>query len=453
MGTLTRLGNLVTAGVAVAWFIVMGLILRHRVFISHDTLISYAHVWYVSGRIWHGHGIPLHMPMLGHGQAYAFPYGLVPWLTAAIVHPLGGDRIVTMWLVGGALGLIIATFWAFPELRRGWWAATVLLNPALFSGMLMGQMPFVWGSAMLMGAVGCWRRQRWWWATVLAALAQITHPAVVAPLAVFLVAGAVLFVRDRSRLVCHFAFSLIPALPAAWLVLRSPVFVESSTATKLANFATTLLPRSLVLIIPLVIVLAISKGATERAGVLLAGVAVVLNVAMWQPLGMPWAWQGLSRQTDTAMLAFLRTPDFVPGQTYRLLRAGDGKVSMYQLLQAGGRLDSEFFPESFLLRSWPSEEEYSAMLRDRSVDAVMIWRPYGGSYRGGEARLLAAMARRHEASCDGPVVCVHLVRRTRSWTLYGVARDGPVDAVAGHQQARRQWEGRPGPFDLGVTRK
>ena len=37
--------------------------------------------------------MPLHVPVLGHCQAYAFPYAAIPWLT---VRPLLGDWVVTL---------------------------------------------------------------------------------------------------------------------------------------------------------------------------------------------------------------------------------------------------------------------------------------------------------------------------------------------------------------------
>ena len=44
--------------------------------------------------------------------------------------------------------------------------------------------------------------------------------------------------------------------------------------------------------------------------------------------------------TDTASLdAYLRSPAFVPGATYRVLRGNDAKLGMYDVLRAGGRLD------------------------------------------------------------------------------------------------------------------
>src|SRR6266480_4824932 len=101
--------------------------LRNAVFVSDDAISNYGHVWYVSDRIWRFHHFPWSMPVIGHGKALAFPYALVPWLSAALLRPILGDWVVTLWLVVGTVGLIAATFWAFPELRRGWWAAAVLV--------------------------------------------------------------------------------------------------------------------------------------------------------------------------------------------------------------------------------------------------------------------------------------------------------------------------------------
>src|ERR1041384_6150237 len=98
-------GNFVFALVSIAWLVVLTLILSHSLFVTNDSVSNYAHVWYVSDRFWSGHGIPLHMPVLGHGSAYAFPYAFLPWFSAALVRPLLGDWAVTLWLVLGFVGL------------------------------------------------------------------------------------------------------------------------------------------------------------------------------------------------------------------------------------------------------------------------------------------------------------------------------------------------------------
>ena len=428
-GVLDRVGDATALVLAVAWLAILALLVRHRLVVSHDTMINYAHVWYVAKRLWGGHGIPFRMPVLGHGQAFAFPYGSVPWLTAAVVRPLAGDWIVTLWLVVGIAGLVVATFLAFPELRRSWGAATVLLNPALVAAALIGQMPFPWGAALLLSAVAAWRRGRPGWAALLAALAQVTHPAVVAPIA----AGAVVLrlpfePPDRRRaLLRWYGLSLLPMLPAAWLVVRSPVFEDSSTGVKLANFVTTLLPRCLVLVIPAGLALLFRLGRRRGGAPRWAGPAAFVCTAAllavtWRPLLLPEASQSLWRQPNRDMLAFLHSPEFEPGATYRILRVTDFKVSLYQLIKAGGHLDSEFFPESIVRRRWPSAAEYGDFLRRRHVDYVMIWGHYGKVFHTNDDQRLVDL----ETCLAGAPVCAREIDRNARWTLWSVSREAPL---------------------------
>ncbi|HVW34062.1 MAG TPA: hypothetical protein VHL53_16115 [Acidimicrobiia bacterium] len=419
MGRLVdRIGDTLVVVLALVWAAVLALLLRHRLVVSHDTMINYAHVWYVSRRLWGGHGIPFRMPMLGHGQAFAFPYGVVPWLTAAVARPLAGDWIVTLWLVLGIAGLIVATFVAFPEVRRGWAAATVLLNPALVAAALIGQMPFTWGAALLLFAVAAWRRGRPGWAAALGALAQVTHPAVVAPIAAGAVALRLPFEAGgpaRWRLVRWYALASVPLLPAAWLVVRSPVFEDSSTGVKVANFVTTLAPRCLVLVIPVGLVLLGGHRIRRAAACLFTAALLALT---WRPLLLPEASRSVWRHPNRDMVAFLRSPEFEPGATYRVLRVTDFKVSLYQLIRAGGRLDSEFFPESIVRRRWPSAAEYGDFLRRRHVDYVMVWGHYGRVFHTNDEARLADLA-----AC-GPAapVCTKEIDRNSHWVLWSVRR-------------------------------
>jgi len=416
----------VAVALGLAWIGGLGMLLRHRLVVSHDTMINYAHVWYVSKRIWGGHGIPFRMPVLGHGQAFAFPYGVVPWLTAAVARPLAGDWIVTLWIVLGIAGLLVATFLAFPELRRGWWAATLLINPAIVAAALIGQMPFTWGATLLLLAVAAWRRDRPGWAALLAALAQVTHPGVVAPLALGLVALRLPFEPSaggaRARLLRWYALSALPMVPAAWLVVRSPVFEESSTAVKVANFVTTLAPRALVLLIPVLLVLLLrkSEGHRRRAWVGPAAFAVTaaLLAGLWRPLLLPEASRSLWRKPDQTMLRFLASPNFHPEATYRVLRITDFKVGVYQMLRAGGRVDSEFFPESIVRRHWASADEYAAFLARRHVDYVMIWGNYERVFHANDATRLTEL----EACPPGAPVCARLVEQNKPWTLWAITR-------------------------------
>jgi hypothetical protein len=424
-GERSRAADAALLTAAAGWLAVLSLILAHRDFITHDSLISYAHAWWVEHHLWHGHGVPWRMPVLGHGRALTFPYGVLPWTVAALLWPLAGDRAVTAVLVGGAVGLIAGTRWAFPECRRGWWAVAVLVNPMLVAAPLSGQIPFMWGAALLMAGIGSWRRGMRRRAVLLAGLGQLCHPAVVLPVAGLLVLLRLRSEPDRGALLRCYAWSLLIAAPAVWPVLTSPVFQDSSLATKLTEFAGTVGLRAVVFAVPLLAACA-HRGWPRWVPPVAAAGALALNVALVAPLGMRFSWQALARSPDRTLLAFVHTTQFRPGATYRLLRTSDGKVGMYQLIRHGARLDSEFFPESIGTAEFPDERSYSAFLVSRRVDHVLIFDSYARRNRDNERELLGRMARaarRCVAAGNGTaVVGVTLVRHDRDWDDYRIDR-------------------------------
>ena len=419
-------GKIVAAVVAVLWAVVLALILRQQVFVSHDSISNYGHVWWVSDRFWSGHGVPFHMPVIGHGKAFAFPYGFLPWFTAALLHPLLGDWVVTLWIVLGFLGLVAAMFWAFPEVRRGWWAAIALVNPALVLAPIIGQLPFIWGSAMLMASIGCWRRKRFVEAAVLAGLAQATHPAVVLPMAAGLVLMRLFWEDDRRQLLRFYAISLVIALPAAWIVFVSPVFVDSSAWVIVSNFVGTLLERSFVIAGPILIILFQKIQKRVRKSWLPIGLflfTLALNPALGPILNTRYAWGALNRKPNTDLLQFIDSPAFVPGKTYRIIRAGDGKIGMYQIVRKGGHLDSEFFPESIGRKSWPQPEGYSRFLRTRRVDFVIVYDSYDRRYKTNEHALLDELSVGGLASCSAQRVGAAPLAQGDHYDVYTVRRD------------------------------
>ena len=139
------------------------------------------------------------MPVLGHGQAYAYPYGFTNWTVAALLWPLFGNWAVTLCTLLGAVGCIVATFVAFPELREGWWAAAVLANPAIIESLLFGQQAFAWGAALLLFGVACWRRGRRFAAALLVGLGQATHAPIVLPIGLLFVLVCLPFVAGPPR--------------------------------------------------------------------------------------------------------------------------------------------------------------------------------------------------------------------------------------------------------------
>lgn len=412
----------VTAAIAMGagWLVVLAMILRHRIFASSDTVSNYAHVWYVSRVLVDAHRIPYHMSIIGHGRGLAFPYAFVPWLSAALVRPWLGDWTVTLWLVIGALGLVAATFWAFPELRRGWWAALVLANPVLILAVVLGQLPFLWAMTMFLAAVACWRTGRVGWAIVLAGLGEATHAAILIPIAAVVVVGWMHWEPDRRRLALAYAASLIIAAPAAVLVFLTPAYTDSSFGVKVANFFGTFLPRLLVVAIPVALVLLRRAGRAWMPPLLLVVLLAASAGLATQP-DSRHAWHDLSKSPERTLLPFIRSADFRPGLEYRVLGTTDRRMGMYDLIQHGARLDSEFFPESLVRRTWPDASTYCRFLRRRAVDRVIVYHHYDLRLHKNEEALLLRLSQ-NVTACSGEGVTVRLVGRWIGATVYAISR-------------------------------
>jgi hypothetical protein len=420
--TESRAGRTAKRGLIACWAVVLVLLLRHREVISSDTLSNYIHVWFVADQFWHGGGVPFHMPVLAHGSALAFPYGFVPWMFAVLLWPLMGEWSVTLALGVGFVGMVLATFWAFPELRRGWWAAAALVNPAFVEGLLLGQLPFLWAAAMLLLAIGCWRRGRRGWAIVLVALAQITHAPILIPMVGLLVVGWWRYEPDRRALLRSWILSLIPALPAVYLVFASPVTSQTGMLWSIWVEVETLALRSLVLIVPFGLLVLQRRGARPKAPVIAAAVMVLGQLVTIPISGMAAGWGALNRRPDTAAAAIPHAIPVEHGATYRVLTFGDSKYGMYAVVRAGGRLDSEFFPESINRRSFRDEATYARFLTERKIQYVVVDYRYH-RFKTNEQALLDAMA-----ATPGTAGCVGGLRVERTnqsvtLTAYRIIRD------------------------------
>lgn len=390
----------------------LGFILSHRIFVTNDSLSDYVHVWYVADRLWHGHGVPLHMPVIGHGDALAFPYSFLPWFSAALLRPVLGNWVVTLWLVLGFLAVVAAMWRAFPELRRGWWFAMLLVDPMLIEGPLLGQLPFVWATAFLFAAIACWRERRVVLATLFLGAAGATHPAVILPIAGVLVLARMWWEPRRAHLLVAYAISIAMAAPAAWMTLASPTVQDVSRTALIGDFFGTVSLRAIAVAAPF-IALALQRTPAARAPAALFCALIALNLVLVPIRHDQYGWTALTRTPDTSLNAFIDSSNFVRGATYRILRVGDGKVGMYQLVHAGARLDSELFPESIDRRSFPSTDAYVAFLRARHVQYVIIYYSYDARYRTNEHALLGALS-------TGASACAHAVVRATDYDVYAV---------------------------------
>ena len=405
---------------AIAWIVIVAIYLSHARVLSSDSINNHVHVWYIAHDLWHHGRLPFKMPVLGHGDAYAYPYGFTNWTTAALVWPLFGDWAVTLWTVLGAIGCIVATFVAFPELRRGYWAAAVLANSALMQALLFGQQSFAWGAAWLIFGIACWRRGHRAWAAVLVGIGQFTHPAVVAPMGLVMVILYLLFTRERWALIRWYALSCLITLPAVVIVFASPTFSDTSSGSRMLNFWITLGPRVLIVVLPMFY--AVLHHTGKRAlGPAALGLSIVATVSLHFPLNVAHQWHALARRSaDTSEIdAYVRTPQFVKGATYRVLRDGDGKLGMYRVLRAGGRLDSELFPESMAMHSFKSVADYQELLCDRHVDQVLHFTSYDNQRHTNEHALLDQLVAQGRAQilASGP-----------DWQAFAIDRSGCAGA-------------------------
>jgi hypothetical protein len=380
------------------WILVLAIYLTHDIVLSSDSVNNHVHVWYIADDLWHHGRLPFAMPELAHGDAYAYPYGFLNWTSAALVWPLFGDWAVTLWTVIGVVGCIVATFFAFPELRTGWWTAAALANPALIEALLFGQQSFAWAAALLLLGIGLWRRGHRAWAAVLVGIGQATHPAVVLPIGIVVVLLYLPFTKDRWAVVRWYALSCAMAIPAALLVLMSPTITATSAYQRNLNFWITLGPRVLIVVLPLFYTVLRYKGRPAYAPTAVA-ISLAFNL-------MFHGWLNVQQQVDavfdwgtnTASLdRYLDSPVFEKGATYRALRAEDGKLGLYKVLRAGGRLDSELFPESMAIESFDDVDEYARLLCDRDVEFVLHFDSYDEVRDTNERAMLDALAKDPDA--------------------------------------------------------
>lgn len=410
--------------VCLAWTVILVMILWRPIFISHDSLSNNVHIWWISERLWAGEGIPLRIEALANGEALTFPYASLPWISAAVLFPILGDRVVGLWLVVGLLGTVAATFWAFPQLRRGWWAVAVLTNPALVIAPVLGQLPYLWSAALFICGIGMWRRGKVALAVVLTCAAQIVHPAVTVPVVALVVAVWLPFEeRDRRwRLLGWWALSVVVSLPAIWAVLQSPVVAQTSAATQIVALIQTVAARVLVVAIPMGLVALHSQRRftlSRATPAVISVVFVVLQWPMYVPYGMDFAWGALVRDPDPAIVGFADSGEVVAGDTYRVLSGRDGKYGLYAVAREGGVLDAEFFPEGLHRGGFSSLEQYARFLRDRRVEHVVVFDSYARHYRrSNEPEMIEEMA------ASG---CVDGLAAARSadapdWALYDIER-------------------------------
>jgi hypothetical protein len=214
--------------------------------------------------------------------------------------------------------------------------------------------------------------------------------------------------------------SLVASLPAVLLVFASPVAGQNSLFyTSWIEFETVAL-RSLTFLVPMGLI-ALQRRDVRRSAPMLVVAVLVLGQILTIPFsGMAAGWSALDRQPTRTMTTLTQSSDFVHGATYRVLTFGDAKYGQYSIVRAGGRLDSEFFPESMNRRSFRDERTYAQFLTKRQVDYVVV-DPRYRRFKTNEQQLLDTLAASGPQCVDG--VAVREVEQTTGFRLYAVSRN------------------------------
>jgi hypothetical protein len=113
-----------------------------------------------------------------------------------------------------------------------------------------------------------------------------------------------------------------------------------------------------------------------------------------------------------------------------MLPSHDGRVGMYELIRNGGRLDSEFFPESIWFGSFADERAYSDFLVRRDVDYIVAFDDSDSRHRTNERAMIDQLAARG-GRCVNGIVGIRLVQLHEGWADYSVDRSCKIPASSG----------------------
>ncbi len=154
---------------------------------------------------------------------------------------------------------------------------------------------------------------------MIAALAIVTHPAVMLPVSLIAIAFALPFDRHRRRLLLCWLVAVVVAVPATVLTLASPVVDETSRSTQVYSLVTTVLVRVLVLALPVLLdVLAARWADVAWLPASLAGLAVAVPAVLWLPFQLDVGWSGVDADAAAARAGDVpagRTPSSRAGST------------------------------------------------------------------------------------------------------------------------------------------
>ena len=144
---------------------------------------------------------------------------------------------------------------------------------------------------------------------------------------------------------------------------------------------------------------------------------VVLNLVLNIPLSGYMGWRTLQRwEHRSSMQRYLDSSAFDRSGVHRVLRGSDSRLGFYMLLQAGGTLDGEFFPESQATHDF-TPDSYAQLLCDRNIDTVVAFGTYDANRKTNEHALLRALV-----AVPVETVSVRVVAHDREYDVYRITR-------------------------------
>ena len=362
----SMLAAALAGGVVVAFALFVGAMLLQPVYLGNDSGQSYAHVWALSRAIFSGEGIPLRLPQLESGQAYMFPYGLLPWLPTALLRPILGDWAVTASMALGIVLLLVGIWRWLPKTATPLMTGILLLNWQLWNGTLQFQLPTIWAFAFACLAAASFDRGRTRTGTALAVGALIAHPVMGA--AGLLATTLARIEADRSipfRRGMWLAVALLIASPAVWMFLQTPSMAVLGS-WKWVTPAQITAQRLSMLWWPWLVQRTWPLLRRVQVPLLVLGI-VILARNVWGSNPQNLVWESLPRFPDYVSAGLVD-----PSVRYRVLVMNNQEDGMTQLLQAGANLAQEYFDESIARRPFPNTEVYRCFLAAKGADRVLV---------------------------------------------------------------------------------
>jgi len=393
--------SLIALGVLGVLFIAFDLLISPT-FLAYDSMQDYAHVWFINDQIFHHASLPLRIAVLDSGHAATFPYGLVPYIAGAFLFELFGNWSMVLMMTTAMLGTIWAVTLVRPEMRNPWLLLLFLMNPFFIDSTYAFQFPTVWTFLFFFLFVWAFEHRRHVLAAVLMWLTVSTHPVIGGVTVAGYVVAIALFDRERLRALAMLSIPVsVALLPVAWMSLSTPS-VQENSLTDVILAALRALPRRETIVLAPFALSALAPIVLRNYRVFLLGSTLSLAAGLIAATSTlaPWAdgsYYGAIHTSRDIYASFFASPQFHPGQVYRVMEPNDREDGMYYFIQHGAVLGNEFFTESTYRINW-SASSYQCFVAFKHIDYVSIESAYQAAFGTNEQALLESLVASGEAS-------------------------------------------------------